>query len=142
MGFLSLVSPNRRPPTPRATGKIFSRSSSTQVVLDQRAYELRAAGEDDVPAYVLLQRRDLVKHVALEGCRVVPGGIGEGRGHDVLGQAVQPVRQLVAARWPPRGEPLVAFAGPAVGPRRPAPGRARAWQAAGYFRSGRPSRRP
>ena len=32
----------------------------------------------------------------------------EGRGHDVLGQAVQPVRQLAAARWPPRGEPLVA----------------------------------
>src|SRR5437667_4610028 len=48
-----------------------------QVVLDQRAYELKAAGDDDVPVYVLLQRRDLVKHVALEDCRVVPGGIGE-----------------------------------------------------------------
>src|SRR6266480_5154570 len=33
-----------------------------------------------------------------------------------------------------------SFAGPAGGPRRPAPRRARAWQAAGYFRSGRPSR--
>src|SRR5262245_48171567 len=32
----------------------------------------------------------------------------EGRGHDVLGQAVQPVRQRAAARWPPRGEPLIA----------------------------------
>src|SRR5260370_18234872 len=40
-----------------------------QVVLDQRAYELKAAGDDDVPVYVLLQRRDLVKHVALEDCR-------------------------------------------------------------------------
>ena len=39
-----------------------------QVVLDQRAYELKAAGDDDVPVYVLLQRRDLVKHVALEDC--------------------------------------------------------------------------
>src|SRR6201982_2614504 len=79
-----------------------------QVVIDQRAYELKAAGDNDVPVYVLLQRRDLVKHVALEDCRVVPGGIGEGRGHDVLGQAVQPVRQLAAAGWPPRSEPLVA----------------------------------
>src|ERR671910_3676958 len=32
----------------------------------------------------------------------------ERRGHDVLGQAVQPVGQLAAPRWPPRGEPLVA----------------------------------
>src|SRR5580704_19077931 len=35
-----------------------------------------------------------------------------------------------------------SFAGPAGGPRRPAPRRARAWRAAGYFRSGRPSRGP
>jgi hypothetical protein len=28
-----------------------------QVVLDQRACELKAAGDDDVPVYVLLQRR-------------------------------------------------------------------------------------
>ena len=87
------------------------RALAGQVVLDQRAYELKAAGDDDVPVYVLLQRRDLVKHVALEDCRVVPGGFGEGRGHDVLGRAVQPVRQLAAARWPPRGEPLVASPG-------------------------------
>src|SRR5437870_13767123 len=32
----------------------------------------------------------------------------EGRGHAVLGQAVQPVRQLATPRWPPRSEPLVA----------------------------------
>ena len=70
------------------------------------------------PSILLLQRRDLVKHVALEDCRVVPGGIGEGRGHDVLGQDVQPVRQLTAAIWPPRGEPLVAS--PALKPSSPA----------------------
>jgi hypothetical protein len=34
------------------------------------------------------------------------------------------------------------LAGPGGRPRRPAPRRARAWQAAGCFRSGRPSRRP
>ncbi len=89
-----------------------------QVVLDRRAYELKAAGDDDVPVYVLLQRRDLGKHVALEDCRVVPGGIGEGRGHDVLGHAVQPVGHLAAARWPPRGEPLAAS--PATRPARAA----------------------
>src|SRR5438876_5010302 len=87
-----------------------------QVMLDQRAYELKAADDDDVPVYLLLQRRDLVKHVVLEDCRVVPGGIGEGRRHDVLGQAVQPVRQLTAARWPPRGEPLVASPAQQEGP--------------------------
>src|SRR5262245_26796879 len=32
----------------------------------------------------------------------------EGRGHDVLGQAVQPVCQLTTSGWPPRGEPFVA----------------------------------
>jgi len=34
----------------------------------------------------------------------------EGRGHDVLGQAVQPVRQGAGPGWPPRREELVAAA--------------------------------
>src|SRR5215472_11105324 len=79
-----------------------------QVVLDQRVYELEAAGDDDVPLYLPLQRRDLGQHVAREDCRVVPGGVFDGRGHDVLWQAGQPVRQVAAAGWPPRGEPLIA----------------------------------
>ena len=142
MGFLSLVSPNRRSPTPEDDREDLQPQLVDQVVLDQRASELKAAGDDDVPVYVLLQRRDLVKHVALEDCRVVPGGIGEGRGHDVLGQAVQPVRQLAAARWPPRGEPLVASPTPAGRPRRPAPRQARAWQAAGYSDQADPAAGP
>src|ERR671937_460587 len=32
----------------------------------------------------------------------------EGRGHDVLRQTVQPVRQIATPGWPPRREPLVA----------------------------------
>src|SRR5207248_10859195 len=40
--------------------------------------------------------------------RVVPHGIMEGGGHDVLGLAVQPVRQGASPGWPLRGEPLVA----------------------------------
>ena len=35
-------------------------------------------------------------------------GSCEGRGHDVLGLAVQPVRQGASPGWPPRGEELVA----------------------------------
>src|SRR4029450_2684870 len=76
-----------------------------QVVLQQRAQELEAAGDDDLPFYLLLQLRDRVHGVALEYRRVVPVGILEGRGHDVLGEAVQPVRQLATPSWPPRGEP-------------------------------------
>src|SRR6266496_967737 len=79
-----------------------------QVVLHQRAYELEAGGDDDFPVELLLQLRDLLNHVALEYRRVVPDGMFESRGHDVLGQVVQPVRQLATAGWPPRGEPLVA----------------------------------
>src|SRR6266566_7623139 len=79
-----------------------------QVVLDQRAPELIAGVDDDVPVQLLLQFRDLVHHVALQDRRVVPLGLFEGRGHDVLGQAVQSVCPLTAPGWPPRGEPLVA----------------------------------
>src|SRR5262249_6249948 len=68
-----------------------------------------AAGVDDnVPVHPLLQLRDIVHHVALQDRRVVPIGIFEGRGHDVLGQAVQPVRPLTTPGCPPRCEPLVA----------------------------------
>jgi len=81
-----------------------------------RVWVSRRAHGFHVPVCVLLQRRDLVEHVALEDCRVVPGGIGEDHGHDVPGQAVQPVRQLAAARWPPRGEPLVASPAQQEGP--------------------------
>ena len=62
-----------------------------------------------------------------------------GRGHWAGCSACPPARrcEMATARRATR-----SFAGPAGGPRRPAPRRARAWQAAGYFRSGRPSRRP
>src|SRR6266567_7523228 len=38
----------------------------------------------------------------------VPTGIFEGRGHNVLGDAVHPVRQLAGPGWPPCGQELVA----------------------------------
>src|SRR6266536_4363489 len=56
----------------------------------------------------MLEPRDLLHHVVLQYHRVVPLGMFEGRGHDVLGQAVQPARQLTTPGWPPRSEPLVA----------------------------------
>src|SRR5262249_25317143 len=74
----------------------------------QRAQELETGVDDDVPDYLLLQLRDRGHHVALEHRRVVPAGILEGRGHDVLGQAGQSVRQLATPGSPPRGEELVA----------------------------------
>src|SRR5207248_7571335 len=55
------------------------------IVLDQRALELVAGVDEDLPGYLLLQLRDLVHHVALQDGRVAPPGLGEGRGHDVLG---------------------------------------------------------
>jgi hypothetical protein len=61
-----------------------------------------------ISAALLLQLRNLVHHVALQHRRVVPVGIFEGRGHDVLGHAVQPVGQLATPGWPPSGQPLVA----------------------------------
>jgi Bacterial Ig-like domain (group 3) len=60
------------------------------------------------PASLLFQLRDHLHHVSLEHRRVVPVGILKGRGHDVLGQAVQPVRQVATPGLPPRGEELVA----------------------------------
>jgi hypothetical protein len=86
-----------------------------QVVLDQRASELVAGGDDDVSVELVLQLRDLAHHVALEDDRVAPLGILEGRGHDVLGHAVQPVRELAAPRSPAHAEELVAS--PAEQPR-------------------------
>src|SRR5207249_4638054 len=78
-----------------------------QVVLQQRAYKPDAAGDDNPPGYPLLQLRDLLHRIALQHRRVVPLGVLEGRRHDVLGQAVQPVRQGAAPGWPSRGEELV-----------------------------------
>src|SRR5262245_24383551 len=50
-----------------------------EVVLHQRVYELEAGGDDDLPVQLLLQLRDLVRHVAPEHRRVVPDGMFEGR---------------------------------------------------------------
>ena len=73
----------------------------------ERPHELDAAGDDDSPVQLLFQFRDLVDRVALQHRRVVPLGVLEGRGQDVLGHAVQPVRQLAVPGWPPCGEELV-----------------------------------
>src|SRR5206468_11742939 len=54
-----------------------------------------------------LHLRYLLHDVARQHRRDVPVGILQGRGHDVLGHVVQPVRQFAAPGWPPRGEELV-----------------------------------
>src|SRR5215469_4095379 len=79
-----------------------------QVMLHQRADELEAGWNDDAPRDPLLQLRDHLRRVAPQDRRVVPAGILQCRGHDVLGQVIEPVRQLSAPGWPSRREPVVA----------------------------------
>ena len=105
--FLPSVSPNSRSPAPRTTGKTFSRSSSTRPCSHQRAHDPGAGRNDDLPGAFRFQLRDLAQQLAPDDRRVVPVRIDEGRGHDVLGHAVQPVCQLAAPRRPSGGEPLV-----------------------------------
>src|SRR5258706_11919910 len=57
---------------------------------------------------MVFRLRAIAVRVSFEYRRFVPGRILEGRGHDVLGLAVQPVRQGARPGWPPRGEELVA----------------------------------
>src|SRR5580704_15325252 len=78
-----------------------------EVVLEQRAPELVAGVDDDVPVHVLLQPGDFLDHVALQDRHVGPRGVLEGRGHDVLRHAVQPVRPVAGPGRPARREPLV-----------------------------------
>src|SRR6266566_7620366 len=78
-----------------------------EIVVEQCVQELEAAGDDDVAGYVLFQSRSLTDHVALEHRRVVPSGMLEGRGDNVLGLAVQPVRQCASPGWPPRSQEFV-----------------------------------
>src|SRR5215831_14542813 len=69
-----------------------------EVVLQQGVHKPEAGGHDDFSAEALLQVGDLLENVALQ----------DRRGHDVLGQAVQPVCQLAAPGGPLGSEPLVA----------------------------------
>ena len=118
-----------------------------QVVLDERAPELIAGVDDDVAVQLLLQLRDLGHHVARQDRGVAPAGRVEGRGHDVLGQAVQPVRPLAGPGQPPFGEPLVAPPTQQQGRRCPAPRRTRPWPTLRgpcprTGRTSRPARKP
>ena len=90
-----------------------------EVVLEQRAPELVAGVDDDVPVQLPLQPGDLLDHVALQDRHVGPRGIVEGRGHDVLGQAVQPVRPLARSGTAPTAPRTTRrCAGRAAGPRQ------------------------
>src|SRR5205823_6758390 len=79
-----------------------------EVVLDQRAPELIAGWDDDFSVEFVLQLRDLRHRMAPKDRRVVPVGLLEGGGHDVLGHGVQPVGHFAAAELPPLPEELVA----------------------------------
>src|SRR5690349_8552610 len=81
-----------------------------EVVLHQRVHERAAAVHDDLPLCLPLQLRHLADHLPLQHGRVRPFRLFERRGHDVLGEAVQPVHPFAALGWRPRAEVLVAAA--------------------------------
>jgi len=78
-----------------------------EIVPDQRAGELAAGVDDDVPVHFLLQLRDFIDHVAGQHRHVGPLWTLGGRGHEVLGQAVQAVRPP-ALPGPPSNAPARA----------------------------------
>src|SRR6266536_691038 len=83
-----------------------------EAVLQQRAHQLAAAGDQDVLARLLLQLRHLRGDVPADDARVGPLGLVQGRRDDVLGHRVHPVGEadVVGHRRPGLGEALVGQA--------------------------------
>ena len=81
-----------------------------EVVLDQRLHELGAAVDDDVGVDIVLELGDLGRDVALEHGGVVPLGLVERRGDDVLRHRVELVGELALAPGPGVGEAFVGAA--------------------------------
>ena len=80
-----------------------------QVQLQQRIDELGTPEDEDVPVGPLLQPSDLAGEVASDDLRVVPRRLAQGRGHDVLLEGVDPVREPGVLRRvrPERGPDLI-----------------------------------
>jgi hypothetical protein len=66
--------------------------------------------DDDLAVQLPLQLRDIINEIALKYRRFAPLGMLEGRGDDVLGQAVELVGELATPGWPARCELLVGDA--------------------------------
>ena len=78
-----------------------------EVVLDQRLRELRAAVDDDVALVPPCELRDFFDDVAAEHGGVVPLGVLEGGGDDVLRHRVELVRQVALVVRPHGREAVV-----------------------------------
>ena len=80
-----------------------------QVQLQQRIDELGTPEDEDVPVGPLLQPSDLAGEVASDDLRVVPRRLAQGRGHDVLLEGVDPIREPCVLRGvrPERGPDLI-----------------------------------
>ena len=80
-----------------------------QVEFQQRIDELGAAEDQDVPVGPLLQSPDLASEVAPDDLRVVPRWLTQGRGHDVLVEGIDPIREPFVLRRvrPERGPDLI-----------------------------------
>ena len=96
--FLSLVAAEEALTLPENDREDDQPHLVDQIVLDQRAPELVAGIDDDLPVQTLLQVSHPIHDVALQDGGVAPVGFDEGRRDDVLGQVVQPVRPLAVPR--------------------------------------------
>src|SRR6185503_5678399 len=77
------------------------------MVLEQGVSELKAACDDHVAGYLLRQLRNPPHHIPGEHPSVVPGGVPESRGNNILGLAIERVRQGAAPGWPACGQEVV-----------------------------------
>src|SRR5437762_12709545 len=81
-----------------------------EIVLEQSLHESGAAVNDDWPVVLLAHAVDFLREITAEHCRVVPLGRTQRRRDDVLGHAVELVRELSLPRRPGGGESLVGLA--------------------------------
>src|SRR4051812_39224974 len=83
-----------------------------EVVVDQRLDEHRAAGDQNLAGYLLLEPYDFLGHITLEPRRVAPRKVLQRRRDDVLRHRVHLVGEadLVGHRRPRRRETLIGDA--------------------------------
>src|SRR5438105_9188034 len=81
-----------------------------EIVLEQSLHESGTAVNDDWSAVLLAHATDFLREIASEHCRVGPLRRPERRRDDVLGHAVELVRELSVPRRPGGGESLVGLA--------------------------------
>src|SRR5437868_13212016 len=81
-----------------------------EIMLEQSLHESGTAVNHDGPVVLLAHASDILREITAEDCRVVPMRRPQRRRDDVLGHAVELVRELSLPRRPGGGESLVGLA--------------------------------